>query len=156
MRRDFTHFATSKNSSQAVVCSIFFVLRQTLTCSLHLPPAAVAVAALATSSLGWLKSVSPPNKKSTLLGGFFVWRRKRDLNPRDGYPPYSLSRGAPSADLGISPWRSDHLIFRGKDWRREWDSNPRCVAASPVFKTGSLNRSDISPFGKFPKLQGLV
>ena len=30
-------------------------------------------------------------------------------------------------------------------WRREWDSNPRCVAASPVFKTGSLNRSDISP-----------
>ena len=30
-------------------------------------------------------------------------------------------------------------------WRRGWDSNPRCVAASPVFKTGSLNRSDTSP-----------
>ena len=30
-------------------------------------------------------------------------------------------------------------------WRREWDSNPRPVAGSPVFKTGSLNRSDISP-----------
>ena len=30
-------------------------------------------------------------------------------------------------------------------WRREWDSNPRWVAPSPVFKTGSLNRSDISP-----------
>ena len=25
-----------------------------------------------------------------------VWRRKRDLNPRAGYPTYSLSRGAPS------------------------------------------------------------
>ena len=31
-------------------------------------------------------------------------------------------------------------------WRREWDSNPRWVAPSPVFKTGSLNRSDISPY----------
>ena len=30
-------------------------------------------------------------------------------------------------------------------WRREWDSNPRWVAPSPVFKTGSLNPSDISP-----------
>ena len=30
-------------------------------------------------------------------------------------------------------------------WRRERDSNPRCLAASPVFKTGSINHSDISP-----------
>ena len=30
-------------------------------------------------------------------------------------------------------------------WRREWDSNPRYVAVSLVFKTSSLNRSDISP-----------
>ena len=30
-------------------------------------------------------------------------------------------------------------------WRRGWDSNPWCVAASPVFKTGSLNHSDTSP-----------
>ena len=29
--------------------------------------------------------------------GFSFWRRRRDLNPRDGFPPYSLSRGAPSA-----------------------------------------------------------
>ena len=28
---------------------------------------------------------------------FGIWRRRRDLNPRDGFPPYSLSRGAPSA-----------------------------------------------------------
>ena len=30
-------------------------------------------------------------------------------------------------------------------WRRERDSNPRCLSTSPVFKTGSLNHSDISP-----------
>ena len=29
--------------------------------------------------------------------GTLQWRRKRDLNPRAGYPTYSLSRGAPSA-----------------------------------------------------------
>ena len=27
---------------------------------------------------------------------FLSWRRRRDLNPRAGYPTYSLSRGAPS------------------------------------------------------------
>ena len=27
---------------------------------------------------------------------FLVWRRRRDLNPRAGFPTYSLSRGAPS------------------------------------------------------------
>ena len=27
---------------------------------------------------------------------FYIWRRKRDLNPRDPFEPYSLSRGAPS------------------------------------------------------------
>ena len=29
--------------------------------------------------------------------------------------------------------------------RRRWDSNPRPLAESPVFKTGSLNHSDTSP-----------
>ena len=33
----------------------------------------------------------------------FSWRRLRDLNPRDGYPPYALSRGASSANLSKSP-----------------------------------------------------
>ena len=32
-------------------------------------------------------------------------------------------------------------------WRRVWDSNSRWVSPSPVFKTGSLNRSDNSPYG---------
>ena len=30
------------------------------------------------------------------LGDFFVWRRRRDLNPCASCPTYSLSRGAPS------------------------------------------------------------
>ena len=31
-------------------------------------------------------------------------------------------------------------------WRGERDSNPWAVSDSPVFKTGSLNLSDISPY----------
>jgi len=27
----------------------------------------------------------------------FLWRRRRDLNPRAGFPTYTLSRGASSA-----------------------------------------------------------
>ena len=34
----------------------------------------------------------------------------------------------------------------GFSWRREWDSNPRLLAESLVFKTSSLNHSDISPY----------
>jgi hypothetical protein len=31
-------------------------------------------------------------------------------------------------------------------WRRGWDSNPRShVSGTPVFETGSFNRSDTSP-----------
>ena len=32
-----------------------------------------------------------------------------------------------------------------KNWRRERDSNPRCLSASLVFKTSAFNRSAISP-----------
>ena len=31
-------------------------------------------------------------------------------------------------------------------WRRGWDSNPRPLAESLVFKTSSLNHSDTSPY----------
>ena len=31
-------------------------------------------------------------------------------------------------------------------WRRGWDSNPRYLAVSLVFKTSSLNHSDTSPY----------
>ena len=32
-------------------------------------------------------------------------------------------------------------------WRRRWDSNPRYLAVSLVFKTSSLNHSDTPPTG---------
>ena len=83
------------------------------------------------------------NPKEIILEVF--WRRRRDLNPRTVLPAYSLSRGAPSATwvlLHGCSYFTDSVVCI---WRREWDSNPRLLAESPVFKTGSLNHSDISP-----------
>ena len=48
------------------------------------------------------------------------------MNPRAGYPAYSLSRGAPSASwvlLQVENKKTDWIV-----WRREWDSNPRKLA----------------------------
>ena len=54
------------------------------------------------------------------------WRGKRDLNPRAGFPTYSLSRGAPSPlgyfrMLNLKKYNANYQ----KNWRRGWDSNPR-------------------------------
>ena len=68
------------------------------------------------------------------------WRRRRDLNPRYAFTYYSLSRGAPSAS-----WVLLHAEKKIFAWRRERDSNPRCLSTSLVFKTSSINHSDISP-----------
>ena len=43
-------------------------------------------------------------------------------------------------------WLSPAMRLR-QSWRRERDSNPRCLSTSLVFKTSALNRSAISPFG---------
>ena len=45
----------------------------------------------------------------------------------------------------LTLWLTDWVYTSRACWRREWDSNPRRVAASLVFKTSSLNHSDISP-----------
>ena len=50
---------------------------------------------------------------------------------------YPLSRRAPS-----TTWVLLQMLSKN---RRGWDSNPRPLAESPVFKTGSLNHSDTSP-----------
>jgi hypothetical protein len=50
-KEGFYPFVTSKNPSPSVVGSVFFVLRQLLSASLHLPPAAVGVAPLAAARL---------------------------------------------------------------------------------------------------------
>ncbi len=54
-----------------------------------------------------------------------LWRRRRDLNPRCGFPHYSLSRGAPSATWVLL--HTDCGPFLKEKWRREWDSNPRLL-----------------------------
>ena len=53
---------------------------------------------------------------------------------------YSLSRRAPSASWVL-------LQISKNKWleRRRWDSNPRYLSVSLVFKTSSLNHSDTSP-----------
>ena len=42
------------------------------------------------------KYPAPENPERDCQRGLRAWRRKRDLNPRAGFPTYSLSRGAPS------------------------------------------------------------
>ena len=65
----------------------------------------------------------------------FAWRRRSDLNARAAFATYSLSRGAPS------PLGYFSVKYGGEEEIRTLGS-----FESPVFKTGSLNRSDTSPF----------
>ena len=76
-----------------------------------------------------------------------VWRRKRDLNPRTGYPTYSLSRGAPSplGYFSMCELYKTYEIMECARWRRRRDSNSWSLAGSLVFKTSSLNHSDTPP-----------
>ena len=62
------------------------------------------------------------------------------MNPRAGFPAYSLSRGAPSAS-----WVLPHTNMKEKVAERVGFEPTVPSLGSPVFKTGSLNRSDISP-----------
>ena len=53
---------------------------------------------------------------------------------------YPLSRRAPS-----TTWVLLQMLYTKLIWRRGWDSNPRPLSESLVFKTSSLNHSDTSP-----------
>ena len=75
------------------------------------------------------------------------------MNPRDGYPPYALSRGASSANLSKSPdevWyyyekmRSETAVL--KRYGGEGGIRTHGSCESLVFKTSSLNHSDTSPY----------
>ena len=71
------------------------------------------------------------------------WRGRRDLNPRTVLPAYSLSRGAPSATWVLPRVENivnDEIVSGGESGIRTHGP-----FGSPVFKTGSLNHSDISP-----------
>ena len=55
--------------------------------------------------------------------------------------PYTNPNG-----LANRPLQPLEYFSKKASWRRGWDSNPRSLAGSPVFKTGSLNHSDTSPY----------
>ena len=44
-------------------------------------------------------SLLPSTRKRTLWGPF-LWRRRRDSNPRDAFDAYTISSRAPSTKLG--------------------------------------------------------
>ena len=80
----------------------------------------------------------PPNLAIRWL---FLWRRRRDLNPRDTFAPYSLSRGAPSP-LG---YFSKGCCLYKKMWRRGWDSNPRALSDKRFSRPPRYDHFDTSP-----------
>ena len=82
----------------------------------------------------------------TPVAGAFIrlWILPRPKNS----PPDCFYPGCAGAGLSnpVRPSKNDTIQKDGVVfWRRVWDSNPRFLAESPVFKTGSLNHSDNSP-----------
>ena len=67
------------------------------------------------------------------------------MNSRAGFPTYTLSRGASSANLSTSPCRIYKTILKSKLNGGEGEIRTHGALASLVFKTSSLNRSDTSP-----------
>ena len=70
-----------------------------------------------------------------------------NLAEKEGFEP-SRPFAEPTPLAGeplTATWVLLQLNILLKNWRRERDSNPRCLAASLVFKTSSINHSDISP-----------
>ena len=76
-----------------------------------------------------------PTRIASILAGI--------LAEKEGFEPSrQLSHPTP---LAGEPLRPLGYFSTGRFWRRERDSNPRCLAASLVFKTSAFNHSAISP-----------
>ena len=61
-----------------------------------LKDALASIYALRNDNLKKRATKRKEKRQSSFENCRFFWRRKRDLNPRAGFPTYSLSRGAPS------------------------------------------------------------
>ena len=57
---------------------------------------------------------------NTRMGIEHFWRRRKDLNLRAGYPTYTLSRGASSANLSTSPFQMYALSVMGQHTNRRF------------------------------------
>ena len=62
----------------------------------HAPKACITDAVCITHEVRITFRRNASLKKALAEASAFFWRRTRDLNPRAGYPTYSLSRGASS------------------------------------------------------------
>ena len=96
-----------------------------------------------------IPSIWKYHEKRHRMVSFFV-AEKEGFEPSRQSPQPTPLAGEPLT----ATWVLLHsmLLFgmpKSSVWRRERDSNPRCLAASPVFKTGSINHSDISPDAAF-------
>ena len=91
---------------------------------------------------GFITFAFPPTVLRTAFGKAGILPRAKNCPP-DSFSPGCawVALSNPASSLTKKCPQMGALFC----WRREWDSNPRWVAPSPVFKTGSLNHSDISP-----------
>ena len=87
-------------------------------------------------ALGFCKNIK--KRTETLYQSFSPF-----MAEKEGFEPSrQLSHPTP---LAGEPLRPLGYFSISRFWRRERDSNPRCLAASLVFKTSALNHSAISP-----------
>ena len=95
-----------------------------------------------------LRSGSKPEqpKKQHPCGVLFFWRRRRDSNPRVAFDTaYALSRGASSPLEYFSMVAFIRtILFLGKAGGED-GIRTHGSYETPVFRTGSLDRSDTSP-----------
>ena len=124
-----------------------------------------------TFFLKWSKSIQSALPYGTLrsepakhLTGCGIKHKKTarfagGLAEKPGFEPgRRLSHPTPLAGEPLRPLGYFSMVGScgGKNWRRERDSNPRCLSTSPVFKTGALNLSAISPYGQRPPKHILI
>ena len=68
------------------------------------------------------------------------------LAEKEGFEPSrQLSHPTPLAGEPLRPLGYFSTAYKIFFWRRERDSNPRCLSTSLVFKTSAFNHSAISP-----------
>ena len=85
------------------------------------------------------------NKRPTETGEPLLCQRALAfMAEKEGFEPSrQLSHPTPLAGEPLRPL--GYFSMPVQFWRRERDSNPRCLSTSLVFKTSALNHSAISP-----------